>query len=50
MVRWLMKYCSDDYRRELGKHGFITSMSCGGNCYDNAMVDTVFKTIKAELI
>ena len=25
-------------------------MSGKGNCYDNAMVETVFKTIKAELI
>jgi putative transposase len=25
-------------------------MSGKGNCYDNAMVETVFKTIKTELI
>ena len=31
-------------------HGFIASMSGKGNCYDNAMVETVFKTIKAELV
>ena len=29
---------------------FIPSMSGKGNCYDNAMVETVFKTIKSELI
>ena len=28
----------------------IASMSGKGNCYDNAMVETVFKTIKSELI
>ena len=28
----------------------IPSMSGKGNCYDNAMVETVFKTIKSELI
>lgn len=44
------QYCSDDYRRELRKYGFIASMSGKGNCYDNAMVETVFKTIKAELV
>jgi len=44
------QYCSDDYRRELRNHGFIASMSGKGNCYDNAMVETVFKTIKAELV
>ena len=30
------QYCSDDYRRELRKYGFIASMSGKGNCYDNA--------------
>lgn len=44
------QYCSDDYRRMLRDHGFIASMSGRGNCYDNAMVETVFKTIKSELI
>ena len=28
----------------------IPSMSGKGNCYDNAMVETVFKTIKSELV
>jgi putative transposase len=44
------QYCSDDYRRLLRDNGFIASMSGRGNCYDNAMVETVFKTIKSELI
>ena len=44
------QYCSDDYRRMLRNNGFIASMSGRGNCYDNAMVETVFKTIKSELI
>jgi putative transposase len=44
------QYCSDDYRRMLHDHGFVASMSGRGNCYDNAMVETVFKTIKSELI
>ena len=44
------QYCSYDYRRMLGRHGFVLSMSGKGNCYDNAMVETVFKTIKSELI
>ncbi len=33
-----------------GRHGFIISMSGKGNCYDNAMVETLFKTIKSERI
>ena len=44
------QYCSADYRRLVRDHGFIASMSGRGNCYDNAMVETVFKTIKSELI
>ncbi len=44
------QYCSDDYRRLMRAHGLVASMSGRGNCYDNAMVETVFKTIKAELI
>lgn len=44
------QYCSADYRRLLKSHGFFASMSGRGNCYDNAMVETVFKTIKSELI
>ena len=31
-------------------HGLKASMSGKGNCYDNAAVETFFKTIKAELI
>src|ERR1700746_2995685 len=34
----------------LGRHGIIASMSGKGNCYDNAMVETLFKTIKSELV
>lgn len=44
------QYCSDDYQRLLKAHGIIASMSGKGNCYDNAMVETVFKTIKSELV
>jgi len=44
------QYCSGDYQRLLRDHGFVASMSGRGNCYDNAMVETVFKTIKSELI
>ena len=44
------QYCSQDYQKRLKKHGFKASMSGKGNCYDNAVVETFFKTIKAELI
>ena len=44
------QYCSHDYQLLLKVHGIIPSMSGKGNCYDNAMVETVFKTIKNELV
>ena len=39
------QYCSIDYQAELRKHGILISMSGKGNCYDNAMVETFFKTL-----
>ena len=44
------QYCSHDYQKRLRQHGFKASMSGKGNCYDNAVVEAFFKTIKAELI
>jgi putative transposase len=44
------QYCSEDYQKILKDGGFVISMSGKGNCYDNAMVETVFKTLKAERI
>jgi len=44
------QYCSDDYQRLVKNAGMAASMSGKGNCYDNAIVETVFKTIKSELI
>ena len=44
------QYCSNDYQKRLRELGFIASMSGKGNCYDNAVVETFFKTIKSELI
>ena len=44
------QYCSHDYQKILRQHGFQVSMSGTGNCYDNAAVETFFKTIKAELL
>jgi transposase InsO family protein len=44
------QYCSHDYQKILREHGLQSSMSGKGNCYDNAVVETFFKTIKAELV
>ena len=39
------QYCSNEYQRRLSKHEFKVSMSGKGNCYDNSMVETFFKSI-----
>lgn len=44
------QYCSIDYQAQLRRHGVLISMSGKGNCYDNAMVETFFKTLKSELV
>ena len=44
------QYCSHDYQKLLKAHGMTPSMSGKGNCFDNAMVETVFKTIKSEMV
>ena len=44
------QYCSIEYQAELRRHGILISMSGKGNCFDNAMVETFFKTLKSELV
>lgn len=44
------QYCSYAYQKILRQHGLLPSMSGKGNCYDNAAVETFFKSLKAELI
>ena len=44
------QYCAYDYQKRLQKYGLKPSMSGKGNCYDNAAVETFFKSLKAELL
>jgi putative transposase len=44
------QYCSYEYIKLLQSIGAVASMSGKGNCYDNAVAESFFKTIKAELI
>ena len=41
-------YASDDYRTRLDQHGITCSMSRRGNCYDNAVIESWFSTVKSE--
>lgn len=44
------QYCAHEYQKILRQHDFQVSMSGKGNCWDNAITETFFKTLKAELI
>ena len=45
-----VQYSSDAYRAILREHGFRQSMSRKGNCWDNAPMESFFKTLKVELV
>lgn len=44
------QYASDEFKRALGKTGAVQSMSRKGDCWDNAVAESFFKTIKSELV
>lgn len=44
------QYASYSYQDLLKEHGAIPSMSRKGNCYDNAIAETFFHTLKTDLI
>jgi len=43
-------YQMKKYRSALIKHGITQSMSRKGNCYDNAVIESFFSTLKSELL
>ena len=44
------QYGADSYRQLLCQHGIEPSMSRKGNCWDNAVAESFFHTLKTELI
>lgn len=44
------QYASEPYREILGAHGIRASMSRAGNCWDNAVMESAFGTMKRELV
>ena len=44
------QYASSAYRAVLEKHGLVCSMSRRANCWDNAVAESFFSTLKAELV
>ena len=44
------QYASYCYQVLLGKRGILCSMSRKGNCWDNAVMESFYRTLKVELI
>lgn len=44
-----VQYASESYQNVLTEHGIAPSMSRKGNCYDNAVTESLFSTVKREL-
>jgi transposase InsO family protein len=44
------QYAAMAYRQVLIQHGLVASMSRRGNCYDNAVAESFFSTLKNELV
>lgn len=43
-------YASGEYRRALDQLGIVASMSRKGDCWDNAVAESFFATLKVELV
>jgi len=45
-----VQYASADYQSQLINSGIVCSMSRKGDCWDNAVAESFFSTLKAELV
>ena len=46
----LTQDASADYRKVLAQHRIVCSMSRRGDCWDNAVAESFFATLKVELV
>jgi putative transposase len=44
------QYASHEYKQLLARHGILGSMSDSANCWDNAVAESFFATLKLELV
>lgn len=44
------QYTSEEFAKLAKSHGILLSMSSTGNCYDNAVAESFFHTLKTELV
>jgi transposase InsO family protein len=45
-----VQYAGGDYQKLLREHGIVCSMSRKGDCWDNAVAESFFSTLKAERV
>lgn len=45
-----VQYACDDFRKRLSDNAMLCSMSRRGNCYDNAVTESFFGSLKQELV
>lgn len=45
-----VQYASKEFKSNLKLHGFVQSMSRKGDCWDNAVAESFFHTLKTQLI
>jgi putative transposase len=44
------QYASNDYQQMLADHQMVCSMSRKGNCWDNAVAESFYRSLKTELV
>jgi len=44
------QYCSDDFQALLRLHGIVCSMSRKGNCWDTAVMERFYRSLKSEQV
>lgn len=44
-----VQYACNEFKAELGRHQAIQSMGRKGNCWDNAVAESFFKSLKSEM-
>ncbi len=44
------QYAGHTYQAQLATHGVVCSMSKKGDCWDNAVAESFFATLKTELV
>jgi len=44
------QYASGDYQKAVAANGLVCSMSAKGRCYDNAVAESFFHSLKVELV